>query len=68
MCYMIRVQTQTSLTFLSVQVGKPKVGETCPSRVKADVKFSLSTRQMLRVEWESKCFSCSFSFVILFLV
>lgn len=38
--------------FSIFEVGKPKVGETCPSRVKADVKITLSTRKMLRAEWE----------------
>ncbi|XP_057315687.1 RNA helicase aquarius-like [Hydractinia symbiolongicarpus] len=38
--------------FSVMEVGKPKVGETCPSRVKADVAITLSTRQMLRKEWE----------------
>jgi len=38
--------------FAIMEVGKPKVGETCPSRVKADVSIILSTKQFLRDEWE----------------
>jgi len=39
--------------FSVMEVGKPKVGETCPSRVKADILITLSTRHMLRSEWEA---------------
>ncbi|XP_047133675.2 RNA helicase aquarius isoform X1 [Hydra vulgaris] len=39
-------------SFSIIEVGKPKVGETCPSRVLADVKITLSQRHTLREEWE----------------
>lgn len=36
-----------------VQVGKPNVGESSPSEVKADVSIVLPRRQDLRFEWEN---------------
>lgn len=35
-----------------VTVGKPLVGQSCPSEVRADVQVSLPKRQDLRREWE----------------
>lgn len=40
------------VSFNVFEVGKPRVGDTCPSRVKADVCVALSSRSILREEWE----------------
>ncbi|KAI1730104.1 AAA domain-containing protein [Ditylenchus destructor] len=35
-----------------VHVGKPLVGESCPSEVKADIQITLPKRQEIRQDWE----------------
>lgn len=42
-----------------VHVAKPKVGETSPAEVKADIIITLPKRQDLRMEWESNDFNYS---------
>ena len=36
------------------QVGKPNVGENCPSRVRADVSIELNVADTVRWEWEGE--------------
>ena len=36
------------------QVGKPNVGENCPSRVRADVSIELNVANTVRWEWEGE--------------
>ena len=46
-------EIKITVTF-QLQVGKPKVGENCPSRVRADVTIHLAVKDPVRVEWESR--------------
>ena len=39
--------------FAVVEVGKPRIGEKRPSRVRADVCVSLNVRKEVQDEWES---------------
>ena len=41
---------------LCVQVGKPKVGENRPSRVRADVTINVKLKDPVRREWEGEKF------------
>lgn len=43
-------QPITSITVF--EVGKPNIGETWPSRVRADITLHLNLQQNVRVEWE----------------
>ena len=47
--------------FVLFQVGKPKVGENRPSRVRADVTIHLAVKDPVRVEWESQLANCCHS-------
>ena len=39
--------------FTIVEVAKPNIGETQPSRVRADITVNLSVRHEIREEWEA---------------
>jgi len=39
-------------SFTVIEVGKPNVGENCPSRVRADVNIELNVADTVRWEWE----------------
>lgn len=39
--------------FAVVEVAKPNIGETRPSRVRADVTVNLSVKSEVKVEWEN---------------
>lgn len=39
--------------FSVIQVSKPHLGESKPSKVKADVTINLSVRRDVKSEWES---------------
>ena len=49
------------------QVGKPKVGENRPSRVRADVTVHLAVKDPVRVEWESQLLTVVMAFLWLFM-
>ncbi|RWS10743.1 intron-binding protein aquarius-like protein [Dinothrombium tinctorium] len=40
-------------SFTIVDVGKPKLGENAPSRVRAEVRVNLNVRKEIKREWES---------------
>ena len=40
------------LTFVIVEVAKPKIGEKQPSRVRADITVNLSVKDDIKREWE----------------
>lgn len=42
------------LSCLRYQVSKPDIGETRPSRVRADVTINLNMRDIVKGEWEGK--------------
>lgn len=44
---------QPITTFSIIEVGKPNIGEKQPSRVRADVTVTLSTRYDIKSEWEA---------------
>ncbi|KFM82461.1 Intron-binding protein aquarius, partial [Stegodyphus mimosarum] len=44
---------QPITTFSIIEVGRPNIGEKQPSRVKADVTVTLSTRHDIKSEWEA---------------
>ncbi|GFV81916.1 RNA helicase aquarius [Trichonephila clavipes] len=44
---------QPITTFSIIEVGKPNIGEKQPSRVRADVTVTLSTRHDIKTEWEA---------------
>ncbi|UYV62253.1 AQR [Cordylochernes scorpioides] len=41
------------LNFTVVEVGKPKIGEKQPSRVKADITVNLNLKKEYKLEWEN---------------
>ena len=41
-------------TFSVVEVGRPNVGENCPSRVRADVTVELNVADSVKMEWEGE--------------
>jgi intron-binding protein aquarius len=44
---------QPIVGFSIVEMGRPNIGETRPSSVRADVKLHLNVRQHIKQEWES---------------
>ena len=44
---------QQITSFSVIEVLKPKVGEVCPARVRADVTLTLNVQPSVRAEWEA---------------
>lgn len=45
---------QTITSFSIVEVAKPKIGESWPARVRADVTINLNVQGHIKQEWEGK--------------
>lgn len=43
---------QSIISFSVVEVGKPRIGENRPSRVRADVVIGLAIKDHVKSEWE----------------
>lgn len=54
------LQKSGYLTLFVIQVSKPNIGETRPSRVRADVTINLNMRDIVKGEWEGKMMILSF--------
>ena len=50
--------------FLYMQVGKPKVGENRPSRVRADVTIDVKLKDFVRQEWEGRHYWIIWYFIV----
>ena len=44
---------QQITSFSVIEVLKPRVGEACPARVRADVTLTLNVQPSVRMEWEA---------------
>ena len=43
---------QPIVSFSVVEVGRPRIGENRPSRVRADVAISIALKDQVKLEWE----------------
>ena len=44
---------QQITSFSVIEVLKPRVGEACPARVRADITLTLNVQPSVRAEWEA---------------